>query len=46
MDIIRFYKKTIGKPDLLKRELSVSFKDEDGLDGVAMKVEYFALALQ
>jgi hypothetical protein len=46
MDIIRFYKKTIGKPDLLKRELSVSFKDEDGLDGGAMKVELFALALQ
>ncbi len=46
IDVIRFYKKAIGKPELLKRELSVSFKNEDGLDGGAMKIEFFALALQ
>ncbi len=46
MDIIRFYKKTMSKPDILKKELSVSFKNEDGLDGGAMKVEFFSLALQ
>lgn len=44
--VIKFYKKVISKPDLLKRELSVSFKNEDGLDGGAMKVELFGLALQ
>ena len=46
MDIMKFYKKSISKPDVLKRELSISFKDEDGLDGGAMKVEFFSLALQ
>lgn len=46
MDIIKFYKKSLGKPDLLKRELSVSFRNEEGLDGGAMKVEFFTLALQ
>ena len=46
MDIIKFYKKSLGKADLLKRELSVSFKNEEGLDGGAMKVEFFSLALQ
>lgn len=46
MDIIRFYKKSMSRPDILKRELCISFKDEDGLDGGAMKVEFFSLALQ
>ena len=46
IDVIRFYKKAIGKPELLKSELSVSFKNEDGLDGGAMKIEFFLLALQ
>ena len=46
MDVMKFYKKCIGKPDILRRELSVSFKHEDGLDGGAMKVEFFALVLQ
>ena len=45
MDVMKFYKKCIGKPDILRRELSVSFKNEDGLDGGAMKVEFFVLAL-
>ena len=42
IDVIRFYKKANGKPELLKRELSVSFKNEDGLDGGAMKIEFFS----
>ena len=36
----------MSKPDILKKELSVSFKNEYGLDGGAMKVEFFSLALQ
>ena len=46
IDVIRFYKKAIGKSELLERELSVSFKNEDGLDGGAMKIEFLSLALQ
>lgn len=46
IDVIRFYKKAIGKPELLRRELCVSFKNEEGLDGGAMKIEFFALALK
>jgi hypothetical protein len=46
MDIIRFYKKMLSKPDILKKDLCVSFKNEDGLDGGAMKVEFFTLSLQ
>lgn len=42
---MKFYKKLIGKRVRLKRELFVYFKNEDGLDGGAYKVEFFTLAL-
>lgn len=44
IDIIKFYKKSLMKPDALQRELSVSFINEEGLDGGALKVEFFLLA--
>lgn len=46
MDAINFYKKTLSKPSLLKKDLRVSFEGEGGLDGGAMKTECFTLALQ
>ena len=46
IDIIKFYKKSLMKPDALQRELSVSFINEEGLDGGALKVEFFLLALK
>ena len=45
MEIIKFYKKSLGNPDILRRELLVSFANEDGLDGGAMKIEFFSMAL-
>ena len=45
-DSITFYKKCIGAPEKLKKELLISFKGEDGLDGGALKVEFFTLLLK
>ena len=45
IDIVKFYKRSLTKPEILRKELCVSFKNEEGLDGGAMKIEYFSLAL-
>lgn len=45
MDVVKFYKRSLTKPDILRKELCVSFKNEEGLDGGAMKIEFFSLAL-
>lgn len=45
MNVVKFYKRSLTKPEILRKELCVSFKDEEGLDGGAMKVEFFSLAL-
>ena len=45
IDIFKFYKKSLSKPEILRKELCVSFKNEEGLDGGAMKIEYFSLCL-
>lgn len=45
-DVIKYYKKTLSAPDRLKKELMVRFANEDGLDGGALKVELFTIALR
>ena len=45
MDVVKFYKKALSKPDILRKELYVTFQNEEGLDGGAMKVEFFTLTL-
>ena len=45
LDVVKFYKKALSKPDILRKELYVAFQNEEGLDGGAMKVEFFTLAL-
>ena len=45
MDVVKFYKRSLTKPDILRKELCVSFKNEEGLDGGAIKIEFFSLAL-
>ena len=45
MDVVKFYKKALSKPDILRKELYVAFQNEEGLDGGAMKVEFFTLTL-
>ena len=45
-DAIKFYKKALNSPSKLCKDLSVTFKDEDGLDGGALKVEFFNLVLK
>ena len=46
MDSIRFYKKKIDHHEFMLREFYVSFKGEDGVDGGAMKQEFFTLLLK
>ena len=43
-DTLRFYKRKVAAPESLCKQLEVSFKGEDGLDGGALKVEYFNMA--
>ena len=45
-DTLRFYKRKVAEPESSCKQLEVSFKGEDGLDGGALnlKVEYFNLA--
>ena len=43
--ILRFYKRALYDPDELKKELVVRFDGEDGVDGGAIKREFFTLAL-
>ena len=45
MDVLKFYKKALSKPDILRKKLYVAFQNEEGLDGGAMKVEFFTLTL-
>lgn len=45
LDVVKFYKKALSKPDILRKELYVAFHGEEGLDGGAMKIEFFTLAL-
>ena len=45
MDVVKFYKRSLTKPEILRKELCVSFKNEEGLDGGVMKLEFFSLAL-
>ncbi len=45
LDVVKFYKKALSKPDILRKELYVAFDGEEGLDGGAMKIEFFTLAL-
>ena len=33
MDLLKFYKKALSKPDILRKELYVAFQNEEGLDG-------------
>ena len=42
-DTLRFYKRNIGNPSISAKTLEVEFKDGDGLDGGAIKVEFFSL---
>ena len=42
--LLKFYKKCLSNPKKLQKELTVSFDNEAGLDGGAMKVEMFSLA--
>ena len=41
-DGVRFYKMTIANKEMLKRPLVVEFKGEEGVDGGALKVEFFS----
>ncbi len=45
LDVVKFYKKALSKPDILRKELYVAFDGEEGLDGGVMKIEFFTLAL-
>mgnify|MGYP002803377683 CR=1 FL=1 len=45
MGVVKFYKKALSKPDILRKELYVAFHNEEDLDGGAMKVEFFTLTL-
>ena len=45
LDVVKFYKRSLNKPEILRKELCVSFKNEEGLDGGAMKLEFFSLVL-
>ncbi|XP_065058553.1 uncharacterized protein LOC135686279 [Rhopilema esculentum] len=44
LDVLRFYKKKVNDIGSLKKSLEVSFKNEEGLDGGTLKIEYFNLA--
>ncbi len=44
VNILKYYKRNVSNPRALCKSLEVSFKGEEGLDGGAMKVEYFNLA--
>ena len=33
MDLLKFYKKALSKPDNIRKELYVAFQNEEGLDG-------------
>lgn len=46
IDVLRSYKRTLGKPELLSKEMSVSLKNKEGLDGGAMKIAFFSMALK
>ena len=46
MDSLRFYKKNMGNTDWMKKQLSVIFTGEEGLDGGAVKHEFFSLLLR
>ena len=43
-DVLKFYKRKCNDPNSLRRSLEVQFKGEEGLDGGAMKVEFFNMA--
>ena len=46
VEMLKFYKRKISASSDLGKSLEVSFKGEDGLDGGAVKVELFGLALE
>ena len=46
MDMLRFYKRNMADEIELRKELVVQFENEEGLDGGAIKREFFALVLK
>ncbi len=44
LDMLKFYKRKMSDARSLAKTLEVSFVDEEGLDGGALKVEFFNLA--
>ncbi len=42
-DALIFYKSNMGNKEKLLRKLNVCFNDEVGIDGGALKVEFFTL---
>ena len=43
-DVLKFYKRKCNDPNSLRKSFEVQFKGEEGLDGGAMKVEFFNMA--
>ena len=46
MDSLKFYKKQLNDDRFFKKNFSVSFANEEGVDGSAMKMEFFYLLLK
>lgn len=46
MESLRFYKRNLVNSQVMTKKLIIEFKGEDGLDGGAMKTEYFNLLLE
>ena len=44
LDMLRYYKRKVHDTDALAKTFEVSFKDEEGLDGGALKIEFSNLA--
>ena len=40
MDSLRYYKKNMGNTDWMKKQLSVIFTGEEGLDGVQLSTTF------
>lgn len=45
LDSLKYYKRKVGDPSGLAKNLEVTFKDEEGLDGGAMRNEFFQLLM-
>lgn len=45
VDSLRYYKPKVSDPAGMARNLEITFKEEEGLDGGAMKYEFFQLVM-